>query len=92
MQEGIGDPVHPSLRKMVIQSADTLRGQPIDQVIGDGWRDTPPLLVGPRGKPESDVLLKGLIRKGIPPALRCASMWKALCMFEAEMLAITCCR
>lgn len=72
MQDGIGDPVHPSLRKMVIQSADTLRGQPIDQVIGDGWRDTPPLLVGPRGNPETDVLLKGLIRKGIPPALRCA--------------------
>ena len=66
------DPVHPSLRKMIIQSADTLRGQPIDQVIGDGWRDKPPLLIGPRGKPESDVLLKGLIRKGIPPALRCA--------------------
>lgn len=62
----------PSLSKLVIQSSDTLRGQEIDLVIGDGWRESPPLLIGPRGKPESDVLLKGLIRKGVPPALRCA--------------------
>mmetsp|Transcript_3551 Transcript_3551/g.7125 ORF Transcript_3551/g.7125 Transcript_3551/m.7125 type:complete len:601 (+) Transcript_3551:100-1902(+) len=72
METGSADPVLPSLRKMAIQSADTLRGHEIDQVIADGWRDAPPLLIGPRGKPESEILLKGVIRKGIPPALRCA--------------------
>jgi hypothetical protein len=93
--EPLGDPELPSLRKMVIQSSDTLRGMEIDQAIPEGWSDTPPLLIGPRGKPESDVLLKGVrildlhlfcrnrhlmplclrfqvIRKGVPPALRCA--------------------
>jgi hypothetical protein len=72
MQEGRVDPVVPSLRKLVIQSTDTLRGHEIVLEIGNGWRESPPLLIGPRGKPESEVLLKGLIRKGIPPALRCA--------------------
>lgn len=62
----------PSLHSMVIQSHDTLRGQEIDLSIPPGWRDRPPLIEGPRGQPETPNLLKGLIRKGIPPPLRCA--------------------
>lgn len=65
-----------SLHQMAIGSVDTLRGKELDQVIPhpSSWREQPPLIVGPRGQEETTVWLKGLIRKGIPPALRCA-MW-----------------
>lgn len=66
----------PTLSTLVIQSANTLQGtiemEMIDLTIPDGWSDKPPILTGPRGQAESLHLLKGVIRKGIPPPLRCA--------------------
>jgi hypothetical protein len=64
------------LSEMVIGSVDTLCGTEIDQRIPSTWNDKPPLLdkVGRNGivVPETENLLKGMIRLGIPPALRCA--------------------
>ena len=63
----------PSLSSMFIQSVDTLRGREIPLEISPLWNERPPLLVGPRGTPETTTLLKGLLRKtGVPPPLRCA--------------------
>ena len=64
------------LNEMVIGSVDTLRGKEINQTIPNTWNDKPPLLnkVGRNGVvvEETENLLKGMIRQGIPPALRCA--------------------
>jgi hypothetical protein len=62
---------------MVIQSVDTLRGLPIYQIIPSTWNDRPPLLSRTNGKngkvlSETSTLLKGMLRNGIPPALRSA--------------------
>jgi TBC1 domain family member 24 len=76
--EAVDDLLQPtSLSEMVIGSIDTLRQQPIDFTsIPSTWNDKPPLLtpVDRRGNilPESDRLLKGMLRFGIPPPLRCA--------------------
>lgn len=61
---------------MVINSIDTLTGSEISQSIPSTWNEQPPLL-GQRDRrgvfvPETDQLLKGMLRPGIPPALRCA--------------------
>jgi TBC1 domain family member 24 len=65
-----------TLNEMVISSVDTLRETEIDQSIPATWNDKPPLLnkVGRNGVviEETENLLKGMIRQGIPPALRCA--------------------
>jgi len=66
------DPVLPSLENLVIQSSDTLRETQIDMMIAQGWSGTMPILQGPRGQPETTNLLKGVLRRGVPPALRCA--------------------
>lgn len=64
------------LEEMVIGSVDTLRGTEINQTIPNTWNDKPPLLnkIGRSGVvvEETETLLKGMIRQGIPPALRCA--------------------
>jgi TLD/Rab-GTPase-TBC domain len=64
------------LNEMVIGSVDTLRGTEINQSIPATWNDKPPLLnkIGKNGVviEETENLLKGMIRQGIPPALRCA--------------------
>ena len=64
------------LDEMVIGSVDTLRGTEINQSIPVTWNDKPPLLnkIGRNGVvvEETEILLKGMIRQGIPPALRCA--------------------
>jgi TBC1 domain family member 24 len=64
------------LNEMVIRSVDTLCETEINQIIPVTWNDQPPLLdkVGRNGIiiKETEILLKGLIRQGIPPALRCA--------------------
>jgi hypothetical protein len=69
-------PQPKQLSEMVIGSVDTLRGTEISQVIPITWNDQPPLLdkVGRNGVmvKETETLLKGMIRQGIPPALRCA--------------------
>ncbi|GAX28204.1 hypothetical protein FisN_22Hh230 [Fistulifera solaris] len=62
----------PSLRNLVIGSVDTLTEKELPTRIPPTWNDRPPLLRGPRGTPETTLLLKGVIRQGIPPALRCA--------------------
>eukprot|EP00934_Nitzschia_sp_Nitz4_P002802 Nitzschia sp. Nitz4//scaffold530_size3649//1391//3416//NITZ4_009262-RA/size3649-augustus-gene-0.2-mRNA-1//-1//CDS//3329554111//2792//frame0 len=77
----------PPLMSMFINSTDTLRRREINQRIPQEWSDSPPLFhvrVSQRrkfwrGPQEENVteeedpnLLKGMIRKGIPPALRCA--------------------
>lgn len=61
-----------SLSQMFIQSYDTLREISIDQRIPSTWNERPPLITGPKNQPETTALLKGVIRKGVPPALRCA--------------------
>jgi len=68
----------PALSQMAIGSVDTLRGHEISLAMPDAtWNDQPPLLdrrdarTGER-IPETARLLKGLLRHGIPPALRCA--------------------
>ncbi|GKY93639.1 hypothetical protein MPSEU_000331300 [Mayamaea pseudoterrestris] len=67
---------HPSLSHMVIGSVDTLSQRELPQEVSSGWNDQPPLLttIGARNKviQETPKLLKGMVRKGIPPALRCA--------------------
>jgi TLD/Rab-GTPase-TBC domain len=64
------------LSEMVIGSVDTLCGTEMSQIIPVTWNDQPPLLdkVGKNGVvgKESETLLKGMLRNGIPPALRCA--------------------
>ena len=64
------------LNEMAIGSVDTLRGKPTPLSLPNTWRDQPPLLAkyDRRGKfiPETERLLKGMLRYGIPPALRCA--------------------
>eukprot|EP00545_Synedropsis_sp_CCMP1620_P011368 CAMPEP_0119007018 /NCGR_PEP_ID=MMETSP1176-20130426/2713_1 /TAXON_ID=265551 /ORGANISM="Synedropsis recta cf, Strain CCMP1620" /LENGTH=629 /DNA_ID=CAMNT_0006959073 /DNA_START=46 /DNA_END=1935 /DNA_ORIENTATION=- len=64
------------LRDMVIGSMDTLTGIEINLATPGTWNDQPPLLSGfdRRGKvvPETEILLKGMLRHGVPPALRCA--------------------
>jgi TBC1 domain family member 24 len=77
--ESLDMPSHPHprrLNEMVIGSVDTLCGKEINQIIPFTWNDQPPLLdkLGKNGVmvKESESLLKGMIRQGIPPALRCA--------------------
>lgn len=64
------------LNELAIGSVDTLRGKPTKLTLPNTWRDQPPLLAkyDRRGNliPESERLLKGMLRFGIPPALRCA--------------------
>ncbi|CAB9497754.1 domain family member 24 [Seminavis robusta] len=67
----------PTLGEMFITSVDTLEGKQIDLRVALGWNDRPPLLVEKgswrkRERPEDPALLKGMLRKGIPPVLRCA--------------------
>lgn len=66
----------PSLRNMVIGSVDTLRGEEISLVTPGTWNDQPPLLARYDRKgnlvEETDRLLKGMLRHGVPPPLRCA--------------------
>ena len=68
----------PSLQSMVLGSVDTLRGQHIPHAVTSGnWNDQPPLLAryDRRRKQwieETDGLLKGMLRQGIPSPLRCA--------------------
>lgn len=71
------DGMRPALlSNMAIRSVDTLTGTVISQIIPKTWNEHPPLL----GKfdrhgeliPETERLLKGMLRQGIPPALRCA--------------------
>jgi len=66
----------PSLRNMVIGSVDTLRGQEVSLVTPGTWNDQPPLLARYDRKgnlvEETDRLLKGMLRHGVPPPLRCA--------------------
>jgi TBC1 domain family member 24 len=61
---------------MVVYSVDTLTGNEINQMIPRTWNEQPPLLgqFDRRGDfvPETERLLKGMLRGGIPPALRCA--------------------
>ena len=52
--------VPPSLSTMFIQSTDTLRQTELDPHIPLTWNDRPPLLMGPRGQPETPNLLKGV--------------------------------
>ena len=59
--------VPPSLRQMFIQSADCLRDTDSitkslhrQQNTSKMWNDKPPMLQGPRGKPETPNLLKGV--------------------------------
>mmetsp|Transcript_13707 Transcript_13707/g.15253 ORF Transcript_13707/g.15253 Transcript_13707/m.15253 type:complete len:693 (+) Transcript_13707:100-2178(+) len=78
----------PDLSEMFINSTDTLRKREINQKIPETWNDRPPLFDVITSKrqsflwrqPKEDTvteqedpnLLKGMIRKGIPPSLRCA--------------------
>jgi hypothetical protein len=67
---------------MVIGSVDTLRGTQFDWKLPPQWNDAPPILRGGAGtsrggrtsdeQPETERLLKGMVRLGVPPALRCA--------------------
>lgn len=76
------NPAPISLSKMAIGSVDTLRGTALDQRIPETWNDQPPLLSyhtntrprSTRGQTvtEDSALLKAVVRRGIPPALRCA--------------------
>lgn len=66
------DPPHLGLSDMVIRSVDSLRATNLSSKIPPTWNDKPPLLRGPRNTEESPNLLKGVLRQGIPPALRCA--------------------
>mmetsp|Transcript_26945 Transcript_26945/g.41283 ORF Transcript_26945/g.41283 Transcript_26945/m.41283 type:complete len:623 (+) Transcript_26945:65-1933(+) len=65
------DPEPVQLSGMFIRSSDTLHGTLLDQKIPVGWSDRPPLLYTKDGR-ETHTLLKGVIRRGVPPALRCA--------------------
>ena len=68
----------PSLQNMVLGSVDTLRGHHIPHAVTSGtWNDQPPLLARYDHRrnqwiEETDRLLKGMLRHGIPPPLRCA--------------------
>lgn len=66
----------PALAEMVIQSVDTLREHTISLHVPNTWNEQPPLLARYDRKgimvPETERLLKGMLRHGIPPALRCA--------------------
>lgn len=74
------DEPHTKLSAMVIGSVDTLRGSEMDQLIPPEWNCDPPMLLKvhrPRQKDkpsqdEYDNLLKGMLRLGVPPVLRCA--------------------
>lgn len=72
-----GDAMRPAQPcDMVIYSVDTLTGSEIIQTTPGTWNEQPPLL-GKRDRrgelvPETERLLKGMLRLGIPPALRCA--------------------
>jgi hypothetical protein len=76
MDEPIDGMQPTQLRDMVIGSMDTLTGAEINLTTPSTWNDQPPLLQGydRRGNPveETEILLKGMLRQGIPPALRCA--------------------
>jgi hypothetical protein len=50
----------PSLRNLVIGSVDTLTEKELPTRIPPTWNDRPPLLRGPRGTPETTLLLKGV--------------------------------
>ena len=65
------DITYLNVQHLYISSSDTLCGIPIDQKLKEGWNDRAPLFLYPQEE-ETDLLLKGMIRKGIPPALRCA--------------------
>jgi hypothetical protein len=65
------DPTPLNFRTLYISSSDTLCGSLIDQKVKEGWNDRPPLFFLVQNE-ENDLLLKGMIRQGVPPALRCA--------------------
>ncbi len=63
------DPAPISLSTLFIQSHDTLRGLEIEKASSSSnhvWNDRPPLLVGPKGQPESLTLLKGVSTTAVP--------------------------
>jgi hypothetical protein len=70
----IDDPPPFNFNNLYISSSDTLCGTLVDQKIDRGWNDRPPLFPysTSRRAGEDENLLKGMIRQGIPPALRCA--------------------
>jgi len=57
--------------KFFILSQDMLRKTKVDQRIGKGWPDRPPLFEGKSDK-KVQQNLKEMCQGGIPPALRCA--------------------
>lgn len=59
---------HTDVNRLYISSYDALHSKAIDQVIPDDWNDRPPLFMGR----DDDQLLKGMVRRGIPEALKCA--------------------
>ena len=69
---------HPKLGDLFVRSVDTLHGSEIDLRVTDGWNDQPPLLPPNKGgwrrreRPEDQAQLKVMLRKGVPPVLRCA--------------------
>mmetsp|Transcript_22155 Transcript_22155/g.32719 ORF Transcript_22155/g.32719 Transcript_22155/m.32719 type:complete len:587 (+) Transcript_22155:61-1821(+) len=72
-------------KDIYILSSDTLCGTTIDQVIKDGWNDRHPLfLYQKKQKKQKEILLlKGMIREGIPPILRCA-VWVSSIMYTCN--------
>jgi len=54
-----------------ISSSDTLCGTVVDQQIKPGWNDRHPLFLYTKEE-EAEILLRGMLRQGIPPTLRCA--------------------
>jgi hypothetical protein len=60
--DSVFDDNAPSLRNLVIGSVDTLTDKELPTRIPPTWNDRPPLLRGPRGTPETTLLLKGVSR------------------------------
>ena len=60
------------VKMMYISSYDALHSKIIDQNIPVGWNDRPPLFTMRRNNQDEEILLKGMLRRGVPPALRCA--------------------
>mmetsp|Transcript_7017 Transcript_7017/g.10639 ORF Transcript_7017/g.10639 Transcript_7017/m.10639 type:complete len:589 (-) Transcript_7017:1544-3310(-) len=68
-----------------ILSSDTLCGTEIDLFVNDGWNNRNPLFLYEKKqkKGKEILLLKGMIRQGVPPILRCA-VWTSSIIYTCN--------
>lgn len=69
--------------QMFVCSSDSLRGRKIDQTLPPGWTNKPPLFQRNGKRSDDSHVVKSMVRKGIPPALRSA-VWLIMTVRQAR--------